>query len=432
MSPKHSMRGDLLALERLNLAALATDIRYLDLSHDMISFMSREAYPGPPYRTWWRSLTDRDDGSIFTSYVSLDPGEFRVERPTEPQDIVFDLPPIKESRPVSGRLNAALATNVTQDTMSVERIQAEQTGRSILRFRKSGDISDLGYGEFLAKLNELGTGYASSAIEQTLYDGFFRRIMQHYFCAAMIVVGVSLRHRGCQSRHLTSDLGDPLASLLEAFPEHQDGLLGAAAEFANHHFSEGKMMLRSALAELGLRSFYNKLYWARHNFLVAMQLSGNSSLASSGLLGFRQFVAEEGVAACSTGLCYNLTEFVDGEGFGLEREVISLLSKGMEAEAQRVIDSASKPTNPLLPRRYAEFLGARGMIESGEPWASMGLRTLLELEPDYFGPDEHDDLTLIQQGIIAGYRAIGEPEQAKRAATRLTGRLVMGYLLRRE
>lgn len=288
--------------------------------------------------------------------------------------------------------------------------------------------------EDVAKLNkDLPPG---QDLERELYNRHFYRLQQFKFCSSMATIGIMLRVHLEKQGLFSSTVGDPLAGLMEFHAEQKEEILAEAVKLANHHYNAGKETLEKALSSFTLRLFYRLLYWAHHHFFFALILGRNSELAKEPGLGYSAHIAEEGCAACATGLGLWLDDFIDGEEPGLEQEIADLYDDGQELEAAKLARRVAIPSNPIFPRHWAAVGKARAMIKAGGDWLAPGIEALLALEKEYSerqSPQEMiyemDERSRIEQGLIEGYRESGNLQEAERYAVRLATRMLMQRVL---
>lgn len=418
------------ALERALYLLLFRDPRFVDVFAAQARLLT-EAPPADTGRTWW--IQPRPDGGGVLGYISLHPPEFRVDPPSEAVDRLIPLPASTE-RPIRDRVERMLAT------LDAREVDEEETGlasrlRDVLA-RTDEDDQELVANFWSDVTGHIRLGATGADLGRPLYATYFRHMILPYFsaCVALLDVGLLV---GIRAGTLgDTSVGDPLSAFLRNQADQRDEILAAGAETANRHYAEAKKALAAALASVSLRRFHHLLYWADHHFLTAHILARNAELTASRLLHFDAYVAEEGNAACATGLFFGFEELVDGRDTAFFTTLVEKLRTGDEAGARRLVRGASTPRSPELPRFQARLEHARAMLRAGGPWTARAVEALLELERECTAApaagryaDTGEDQLLVQQFLVDAFRTLGDQDAARRYASRMVGSALVRSVL---
>ena len=428
--PDESVNTGKHALERALYLLLFRDARSVDVFAAQGRLLT-DARPAGTGRTWWVQPLPEGDGVL--GYISLHPPEFRIAPPTDPDDHLIPLP-LSDQRPIRGRVERMLAA---LDAREMDEEEAGLANRLKNVLARTDEDDQALVAEFWNDVTgHAGQGATGPELGRPLYAKYFRHMSLPYFSACVALLDVGLRV-GIRAGTLgDTTVVDPLSAFLVNQPDQRGEILAAGAETANRHYSEAKKALAAALASVSLRRFHHLLFWADHHYLIAHVLARNAELASSGLLHFDAYVAEEGNAVCGTGLFFGFEEFVDGRDTALLTSLVQALQADDEAEARRLVRTASSPRNPVLPKFWARLEHARAMLRAGGPWTGRAVELLLELERECSDApaagkytDTGEEQLRVHRSLVNAFRTLGDHDAAERYASRMVGMMLIRSVL---
>lgn len=392
-------------------------------------------------RVWWKvPWLGKEGSATVTGYISLQPGEFRLERPAGPNDIVYDLPPgvgtvnlVEELRRLAGI--AGEYAGEEGGEMSVLLARA----RNLLALAETEPGQQVA-GEFWPEVFDLVTEKQLSIqeVEQHVYEKYLLacRMDVTTFGAAALLAGLQVRvGKWWPQVDGFKTVVFALQVYLRWVSLEDPKILEVATTAGDFHFAAGKEGVKEALSALTLQSFHQRIYSAAYHYwcarLIAFCLEDHVAPPK---LQYDGRTAEEGWAAMTTALASGLEDLVrDGAVEDWEGELTEALRRGGEEAAREIVRNRTRATNPILPRHYAEVSLARAMVAAGGRWLRPGVERLHELEKSFYeraqpGDTLSRELDRITFGLMAGYRDAGDQEKAEQYATQLAGKLLMQRL----
>lgn len=384
------------------------------------------------------SLTSSVDDPEFI-YVNVVPGELSTTRPTDSQDVVYDVP-----------RKSSLITPIEHlemfiQTVDREKIENDSEYEHLLKCAENAlaasrvETKHNTLRSFWTEAQQLGFDETLSAeqIQKPLYKNYFEnfRLDGYTFSPAMLMVNLEL-HSG----HWVPDLEykdsiEALSTYMHWAPHEYPEIPDIAVQLGNSHFEEGKRRRNQARSALTLDNFYSNLYFATHHFFTALlSLHSTTKWVDSSKFSYDLRMADEDYAVSVTGLCANLEDFIDGKRFKLERMLARLLRQDRELDARKLIRELTGPRNPIYPKYFAQVSLAIAMVTVGGKWLNQGIESLRSLENEFkkratLTEMSSTELDRVLYKLAIGYKESGDIKQAESYTAQLYGRQLMRRVL---
>ena len=425
-----------LALKRLLYMLMVGNPIWADDHWDFVHTIAELDDSTDHRRVWWcmpRHISDPEGWK--PSYISLSPGEFRLTRPNGPNDIIRNAPASPHPRRLSNVLKIQLGhLDSYANNLNEEMKLLKESGERLLRNMQSNDYTE-GLNIFREEGLKLRTGKTDSAqdLVNSIYEScLFKFLLPGMtFAMAMTLLQIQIRANLWIEQDAFKDVRSYLGSFLSVTGKNHPTILEAAIEIGNRHFEDGQSSLKTALSSVTLESFYQQLYIAAHHFGAACVIANDTQeIIPANQLSYTALIAEESFSCITTGLSYNLVEFINKQEDNFEKELIGYLEDGEDALAERSLRDFTRPTNPILPKHYARVSMARALIQLGDKLTQKGVEMLHSLEKEFYSrvapfEESSSELFRIESGLMAGYRELGDEETSKRYAARMVGRAIV-------
>jgi len=433
-----------LSLERLIYQLTLYPPRFAQAAHEIVKTIAHADESTDQGRVWWRmpsySLSGVRDDKGTTGYVSLNPGEFRVEPPVGPGNIIREIP-VQLRTPT-------LLQRLEQMAQTIKQHQVEQGGELEFLLKRTENVLNASRSEseqsVLEEFWAAAFGLTSDQnlsvqqIEQRLFEDYLHsgRMDVVTFCNAILLAGFQMRVSKWYPIDGFKSAGFALSVYLRWASLEDPLIVDLAVQAGNFHFDSGEEMVKQALSALTLRDFYRKLFLAAHHYFCARVISFDiSQRINPPSFDYESYIAEEGWAGVITGLCDGVEEMLDiGQPENIELILIRFLQNDQEEEVKKYVRDLTRPRNPIFPRHYAYVALARAMINAEGKWLEPGVRKLLDLEKEFMSratisETASDELDNIYHGLARGYYLKGDEEQARSFGRKLVARKLTRHVL---
>lgn len=385
----------------------------------------------PGKRIWWRGSPDAHG---ISGYISLDPGEYRTEEPTGPNDVIMDPPGDHDSPALSAILSAILEESkldYVPKTATLRRYQ--ELAAEALEYGNQNEFPEAAqlFGQAASKASS-GDHADWQGLISSLYDRclFGHRMPIVQFSPCMLLLSLQAM---CGAWIQQPSFEAPVAYLSGFVKELSEGefrttLVESLSAIGRSSYKDANTNVKKAVASYSLASTNTQLVLACHLFFTALlvaKLDEQYSLKAD--LGYSLLLADEGFACTQSGLLYGVRFFLRKPGETV-REIVWNLADG-EA-APRILRRFSSPIFPVLGSFLARTLVAAARIDTAGSAFDLGLKQLLELEQE---AGAQEDLSIgefeaswLDQCLLNAYRSLGDENNMRRYATKIATRLVLG------
>jgi hypothetical protein len=384
-------------------------------------------------RIWWRGSPDTHG---LSGYICLQPGEYRTEEPTGPNDVVMD-PPENDGSPALSVILAAILDESKLDyvprTKTLRRYQelAAETLNQGRSTEFSEAVQKFDHAAFKARTEgeTVWPGLINSLYDDCLFD---HRMPVTQFSQCMLLLHLQGICNAWIEQECFKTPLPYLRSLVEQLSEQEPRatLVDALSAIGRSSYADANSTVKKALSSYSLASTNTQLVLACHLFFTALLVAKLDEICSLNAdLGYSTLLADEGYACTQTGLLYGVKFFMKKPSETV-REIAGSLADGQAVP--KVIRQFSSPMFPALGSFLARTLVAAARTERRGDGFDAGLKQLLDLEREAAAQDMRAgefDLGWLDQCLLNAYKSLGDETNARRYATRIATRLVLGMSL---
>jgi hypothetical protein len=365
-------------------------------------------------------------------YISLDPGEYRRDRPDTHNDIIVTAPAIQHASSWRELIAA------TADEADADEFFATETLTSLIaQARDLLKVTQLGRPAFAPmthKINTLIADADSIHIDPEVFQSLYQDAVPTFQFPVMGFATAELLLRAQLGIGFRFDSGVTGISagalsrwLMTQEASFVDGFVDFLAEMGRITFSGGKTSVREALAQSTVYAFQRRLLHAVYCYSVAMYAGKVAQdLKRTSRLRYEPLVAEESLVCTITGLSCGAKLALDGYEAIVDEIRLEIQANRVEA-AYRVAHQYSSEIFPILPETVLEVFVARALVENRGARLHEGVQKLETLWQEQ-QLDHNDDYerSLVETGLLDAYKAVGDESKARRMATRIAGRMLVG------
>lgn len=369
-------------------------------------------------------------------YISLDPGEYRCQRPSASSDMIVVAPNVTDMQhwrvTISDAADQACADGFfASETLTRLIAQA----RSIL---ESDHPDRPAFSEMKGRLNSLIADAGEDGVDPEVLQSLYQEAVLEFqlpardFAVADLLLRAQLTLGFRFNCEITEIGADDLTRFLKTqAPAFVDGFVGFLAAMGKMTMSGGRDSVREALAQPTVYEFQRQLLHAVYCFSIAVYAATVvQGLGRADRLGYKPLVAEEAWVCTMTGLGYGSRLAMEGYESIINDIRLEVLANRVEG-AYRVAHQYSSEVFPILPDAVLDVFVARALVENGGQQLREGVQKLDSIwQTQEYVRDGDYERSLIENGLLDGYKALGDHQKVQQMATRIAARMVVGSALK--
>lgn len=373
-------------------------------------------------------------------YLNIDPGEFRMDRPTGPHDIVLEMPKARLDDSLANRLQIML--NYVE-TFTLEKGNVNQLIATLTSFRAKDQVPHSGVKMFTdaAKLIQSDVGNGQSRLSNLYHLGLVEhRMPLVHFSAAMALLQLQLitnrwiepKKHWLFFRKAVNPYLNPYQAFCDfvyslAATEDRPLLVSALTEMGKIYFNDARASVAAGLNTISMVSHCRSLFAGAHQFWIALMVARiNQRLDLNVPLQYRQIQANEGFTCAQTGIMAAV-RFLFEHPESEPKRIAGKLDLGItESEIEMYVSS---PFWPCFTYTFFQILLAQAKTLRAGPRFEEGLRELLALESKFASASSEDKIELergwIDSALQNAYMQCGNQEKAQSYAVRIVGKILV-------
>ena len=396
----------------------------LDLRMSIAEKLYKEQRKHSPAQKIWFEL--KAEGKRH--YISLIPGEYSENKPTEPNIKIVKVR-LPKRKNIATKKAKLFVESLKNEPIKMEetRVLSEQLTRSLESKETLEKECRNTFQMVHKKLIEVKDESLISDLINSLYVKCYSTYSMSLETFANSVLIIELQvQTGCYlDENAFESSGGAVAWLIDFLANEDEKRLRTVGAIGNEKYETASNSLSSSLKKLSFEEFLEELRYSAMNFwcafLIATAIENNNKNSQ---LKYKAIVAEEGWVCCTSGIIddkflFNKIEYIP-------RGISHLIVKNPNFEFE-FVNQYSSHTKPYLPRHICHILLSIGKSMSGNSKLCLEAKETLksiESRNDYllFGTM---DLYLLYYGLMTAYRALGEENAAMNYATKMAAQIVI-------